>query len=450
MQLSLTHHVIRQKFVCLFSLALIVALWVLRCRGLILNIEPSSDSVMPGTTELEFYGFDIVNYYFYYCKDKFYDFPWVIRIAYMVIIVSVMVGACVFLFLFRFVYCEMRSKYRHRLLMRRFHDSICNVLYDANDLSEYEIDRILGLNGVSLKKRVMHDLLGVLIDIHFELGDNNINAHNRDIVYVLLGITQYINSSLVGRNYRNCIRILQTMRMLDVTVQPGLMVRLVNSRHHSLRSLARVCYFMSNNSNPYELLNKDYLNEQFTPWDAINLHECMRLCKKRGRLMPSYMAILNELKEPLVKPYIIYGAGYWGTDDEVKHMAGFFDKDDARCRNAAYTVMGWRKCLSEEKTMMDRYWVENENSRSLIVRDVFEMHSGRAVDFYMEAYNKTASNDTKLQILYALKYYNKESAKVFNELQSKALPEQSILFKHVQNPLIVKQLTEKANERVLV
>jgi hypothetical protein len=92
------------------------------------------------------------------------------------------------------------------------------VLYDANDLSEYEIDRILGLNGVSLKKRVMHDLLGVLIDIHFELGDNNINAHNRDIVYVLLGITQYINSSLVGRNYRNCIRILQTMCMLDVTV----------------------------------------------------------------------------------------------------------------------------------------------------------------------------------------------------------------------------------------
>ena len=76
---------------------------------------------------------------------------------------------------------QMRSKYRHRLLMRRFHDSICNVLYDANDLSEYEIDRILGLNGVSLKKRVMHDLLGVLIDIHFELGDNNINAHNRDI-----------------------------------------------------------------------------------------------------------------------------------------------------------------------------------------------------------------------------------------------------------------------------
>ena len=114
---------------------------------------------MPGTTELEFYGFDIVNYYFYYCKDKFYDFPWVIRIAYMVIIVSVMVGACVFLFLFRFVYCEMRSKYRHRLLMRRFHDSICNVLYDANDLSEYEIDRILGLNGVSLKKSLMHDLL---------------------------------------------------------------------------------------------------------------------------------------------------------------------------------------------------------------------------------------------------------------------------------------------------
>lgn len=162
------------------------------------------------------------------------------------------------------------------------------------------------------------------------------------------------------------------------------------------------------------------------------------------------MAILNELKEPLVKPYMIYGAGYWGTDDEVKQMAGFFDKDDASCRNAAYTVMGWRKCLSEEKTMMDRYWVENENSRSLIVRDVFEMHSGRAVDFYMEAYNKTASNDTKLQILYALKHYNKESAKVFNELQSKALPEQSILFKHVQNPLIVKQLTEKANERVLV
>ena len=30
------------------------------------------------------------------------------------------------------------------------------------------------------------------------------------------------------------------------------------------------------------------------------------------------------------------------------------------------------------------------------------------------------------------------------------VPEQSILFKHVQNPLIVKQLTEKANERVLV
>ena len=89
MQLSLTHHVIRQKFVCLFFLALIVALWVLRCRGLILNIEPSSDSVMPGTTELDFYGFDIVNYYFYYYKDKFYDFPWVIRIAYMVIIVSV-------------------------------------------------------------------------------------------------------------------------------------------------------------------------------------------------------------------------------------------------------------------------------------------------------------------------------------------------------------------------
>ena len=451
MVLSLTHHKINHKTIWLLLLTLIVVTWVYRrnLSSYSFSVNYSADYMMPGVTVLDFRGMDIIEYYLFYFKDRFYDYPWVIRTAFTVILASVLVGVCILLFLFRFVFREIMSKHRHRVLLHKFHDGICKVLSDSSELSELEIDNILGLHGVQLKKCMLRDLVDVLIGIHFELGDN-INTHNRDIVFNLLGVDQHISRTLLLGSYKDCMRLLQSMRLLEVNVQPGLMIRLVNSRFHPLRSLARICYFMSNRSNPYELLDKDYLNRSFTPWDALNLHECMRVCKKQGRLMPSYMALLNELKDPLVKPYLIYGAGFWGTDDEVRHMSDFFSKEDTRCRNAAYSIMGWRKCLSEESAIMKRYWVENENSRSLIVRDVFEMRSGRAVDFYKEAYNKTASYDTKLQILYALRYYNEESVKVFQELKRKALPEQSILFEHVQNPLIINQLKEISNERVFV
>lgn len=451
MHKTLTTKIIRLRnlFILLllaFAVYAVLKMWILPADP---DSEFSAGYVAPGTLTRDFGVIELVEYYVFMLQDRFQGYPWVIRLAFIIIVISLTMALYVFLFLLRFVFKQIRNRQIRNKLYDTYYYPLKGIITESGNLEQAEIEDRLSYDGKPLKRGYIKNLLTMLLKLQDEV-KQNLNTHNRDIAYRLLGVDQYVVDVLGSNDHKESVRVLQTMRILGVNIPPSLMARLVNSHHHNLRSAARIYYIMSNNSNPYELLDNDYLNKQFTPWDALNLHATMNTCKMLGRGMPPYLALLKDLKTPLMTAYMIYGVGFWGSDKEVKEMSRYFNSDDRECREAAYSVMGLRKCVSEESEMMERYWSENEKTRQLIIQFIFKMHTGNAVDFYRKAYEETASEVTKLHALYALSHYSDESKEVFKELQQQARPEKQILFQHVQDKLIEKQWKEGTNERVFV
>lgn len=409
------------------------------------STDVSEQQVMYGGAELsplteayQLWGWNVPRYYYYLFVHLFAGYPWVVRVAYMVIIFCCIAFLVLMTVMMIDFYIRRRNRKRLKEIREKYLEKLKGVCYaEVENLPTEEIKRRLDYKERKWKDWEMRLWSSVFIEASTFTNTQDPNLTNIQRAMRLVGFTDYVERQLLHGKHAVKLQMIQAVRLTNMQLPNGLVTRLVNDKDDELRKASRLYYMCTSVDDPYVFFEEENkLGVLFSQWDMMELHEIFRKVREGGRPTPLFVPILQRVENPSIKAFMMKEIAYWGTDQEMRYLMDFFEAPNFIYRQAAFVSMGIRKFSEAEKAMEKVFYKQTEAVRRTILNSILSINSGRSVTFFRDTYKSGVSQFTKRTALRCLYLYGARGRSMFEMLKATAPASDAILFKHVESPII--------------
>ena len=392
----------------------------------------------PLTEAYQLWGWNVPRYYYYLFVHLFAGYPWVVRVAYMVIIFCCIAFSVLMCVMVADFYLRRRNKKKLEEIRKKYLEKLKGVCYaEVENLPTEEISRRLDYKHRKWKDWEMRQWAAVFIEASTFTNTQNPNLTNIQRAMRLVGFTDYVERQLLHGKQSVKLQMIHTVRLTNMQLPNGLVTRLVNDKDEQLRKASRLYYMCTSVDDPYVFFEEENkLGVLFSQWDMMELHEIFRKVNEGGRPAPLFVPILQRVENPGIVAFMMKEIAYWGTDQEMRYLMGFFESPNFQHRNAAFESMGIRRFAESEKSMIRVFHMQTEVMRRTILNSILAIHSGRSVNFLRDTYQSGVSQFTKRTALRCLWLYGPRGRGMFESLKASAPAADEILFRHVESPII--------------
>ena len=427
----------------------IIFLIVVAALGFLLvafgDTVPDDTAVIYGGAELspltqayQLWGWNIPRYYYYLFVHLFAGYPWVVRVAYGVIIFCCIAFMVLTVAMTVDVYIRWRNRKKFDEIKEKYLEKLKSVCYaEVENLPTEEIKRRMDYKERKWKDWEMRQWANVFIEASRFTNTQNPNLTNIQRAMRMVGFTDYVEAQLMHGKRTVKLKMIQTVRLTNMQLPNSTVTRLVNEKDDKLRMAARLYYMCTSKDDPYLFFEEETKKGmRFSLWDMMELHEIFHRVKEGGGRPPLFVPILQRVVNPKILSFMIEETGYWGTDQEMRYIMDFFESDDFNYRRSAFRAMGIHRFAEAEKSMERSFHKQNENLRREILNSLLVINSGRAITFFRDTYNSSISSFTRRTALRCLWMSGASGRAVFDSLQANAKENEKILFQHVESPII--------------
>lgn len=260
----------------------------------------------------------------------------------------------------------------------------------------------------------------------------------------LLGLNEFMENRLIYGADKEKLRVIQAARLLGMQLPDSVMASIVNNRDVRLHKAARFYYMLINRDDPYLYFENEKMNDTFTVWDRLELHQLFKDCHDAGKRLPSFIPLIRQLSNPEIATFFIRETAYWGSDIEVGYLVEYFDAPHQSFRKAAFEGMGLRRYVAAEEPMKACFFNQSEPMRRIILESLLAIGSGKSVDFMREVFYASASRFTKRTALRCLWRYNDEGRACVREMKARATADERLLFEQIDNDILIQQPEQPA------
>lgn len=381
-------------------------------------------------------GVDLINFYIDSLNSRYAEHPWVIRVSDFIIFFSLLLIFLFIVLIMVHMYKEYRFKKYYLTIYQTYYQKLKEVCSLEQTLTRNQMKEMLHHYSISrLSDWQINGWMKLLMSVRLECKESY-RASNMFEAIHSMDMTAYITQTLEGRSSHKQIHLLQFLIVLKVFISNSQLLRLKSSKDRSLRRLTYIYCMMTNVDDPYTELIYSSNVEHLTLWDRMELHAFFGFLKEEQRRMPSFRAILENNQYTAVDPFFIREAAYWGDDEDMNHVVTYFQSPLVRCKEAAFYSVAIRRFIGAEEEVMRLYEHQPEVLRRIMLLSLLAMHSGKATQFFIDAYKHAASEQTKRVVLFCLKNYIREDESPFYALKYEAKEDELFNFEHVENQLI--------------
>ena len=392
----------------------------------------------PLTQAYQLWGWNVPRYYYYLFVHLFAGYPWVVRVAYAIIILCCIGFLVLVVVMTVDVIIRRRDRKKYEKIRNKYLEKLKNVCYaEVENLPTEEISRRIDYKPRRWKDWEMRLWANVFIEVSRFTNTQNPNLTNIQRAMRLVGFTDYVEHQLANGSRLSKLQMIHTVRLTNMQLPNSLVARLVNDKDEQLRRASRLYYMCTSKDDPYVFFEEESkLGITFSQWDMMELHEIFRLVHEGGRPAPLFVPILQRVGNHGVIAFMIQEIAYWGSDQEMRYVMDYFESDDFLLRCAAFKCMGVRRFAESEKAMERVFYKQTEANRRVILHSLLSINSGRAVSFYRDTYHGASSGFTRRTALRCLWLSGTKGRTAFYTLKAEAAPDDRILFEHVESPII--------------
>lgn len=401
-------------------------------------VEYAGAELSPFSEIYQLWGWNVVRYYYFLYVHLFADYPWVVRIAYGVIIICCLAFILLGIAMMVDVYIRWRNWKKLVEIEKLYLEKLKSVCYaDVENLSTDEIMRRMEYKPRKWKDWEMRQWANVFIEASRFTNTQNPNLTNIQRAMRMVGLTDYVEAQLMHGKRTVKLKMIQTVRLTNMQLPNSTITRLVNDKDDELRKASRLYYMCTSKDDPYVFFEEESkLGLHFSMWDMMELHEIFRKVDEGGLRAPLFVPILQRVANPGIVAFMLQEIAYWGTDQEMRYVMEYFESPNFTHRAAAFTSMGIRRFAESEKSMQRVFHKQTEAHRRLILNALLAIGSGRSVPFFRDTYNSSTSSFTRRTALRCLWMSGAKGKAVFEGLKQKADDADRILFQHVESPII--------------
>lgn len=401
--------------------------------------DAESDSeVSPLSDQYELWGWNVPLYYYYLYKHLFAGYPWVVRVAYGVVIVCCIGFFFLVLTMSVDIYLRHRNHKKYEELRKKYLQKLIDVcLARVENLPTDEISRRIDYQPKKWKKWELRQWAYIFIEVSTHTNTLNPNLTNIQRAMRLVGVNDYVEKLLAESKQSNKVRVIQTVRLTNMELPNSSMAHLLNHKNVRLRRAARLYYMGNSQIDPFTFFEQtDMSRAVFTTWDKMELHEIFDKIHDAGKPVPSFLPLLQKIEQEEWVTFFIQEVAYWGKDADMDFLIQYFNSPHFLYREASFRSMGIRKYRAGEEGMKKAYHKQTEQLKRTILNAVLAMQSGKSTPFYTEAYEKATSDFTRRTALRCLWLSGAKGRTAFLRLKAQTRPEDHILFEHVESPII--------------
>lgn len=398
-------------------------------------------------TEVEFYDWDIVRYYYYFFIVRFSDYPFVVKMAFTIVLLSGMgITVIITAWAIKLIKRRKERRYKKRIL-KNCDEDLTRILLTKEKIATENVEVII--QRVEDKDKTLSRWkAAVWVDYLLDLKSKdpasssdhqytNIQTGNviRQI-FTILNLDSYIEYVVHFKGINKRIYILNAAKLLQIEIPESLLSQMLNHKHQNLRKEARLSFMHSSTHNTYRYLEEGR-NIKYTPAIGIELHELFKQHKLQNLEMPAFNAMIEKQSDKMMKAFLILENAYWGSFDKDS-IISLINSPYPECRYAAIVATGILKNKELENALVNAYKNQSEYIKCEILKALYKIKSGLRVGFFLLAYEHALSDMSRETALACLWNYNADSKELFAQLEECATEEEMKILQHVKHPLIEK------------
>lgn len=387
---------------------------------------------------VEFAGWEIVKYYFYLCQNWFSGYSWQVVTAYNITVCSSITLVVMFCMFWMRVYRQQKLNKKAQKIREDYQDKVRMILGSADVYNQQEMLDILERTEEEVRSNDPKLYAQMLEKARMEMYEI-VYLPNMQTLAAVLGVSEYFEQQLLLR--RNVFYSLQILLLLQITVSEGRLANYVNHKNKEIRMMARLCYICCSSNEPYRYLKEDLDVEQaiFRP---MLLNYIFGWMKSQDRHMPNFLNLAERTKNETSAAYLVREIAYWGSEHEKAALKDLFLNERHQVRQAAIEVVAALHDVSAEENLKASYYFQPEHIRREILRAMLSMHTGKQLDFFLEAYEASTSRETREVALSCIYKYGNEGRRQFEIMRSQADEETRRLIDHVDSIDMLGQLQQ--------
>lgn len=363
--------------------------------------------------DIKFSGLDLISYYISIVQNYFADYSWQVRTAYGIVVGCIFVMIIVFCCFVNDILTRRKTKRITAQIEERYTDAFRNILGNLT-LTNTEMEEYLGATEQKMREVPAKYYVGLLAKVRMEMYEI-VYLPNLQHLTDLIGVREHFEHNLLKG--KDVFGTLQILLMFQLIISEGRLANYVNSNDTDIRMMARMCYILCSENEPYKYLLED-LDSPQSMIRPMLLHYIFGWMKEKERRMPSFLMTADRIKNEQMAAFLIREVAYWGNDDEKKLMSRYFMSERRECRSAAISVVGLIRAEDDEDRLIETYIQQPEDIRRDILRCVLGMKSGRQLDFLYNCYVESSSRETRELALSCIYNYSAEGRRKFEEIRS--------------------------------
>lgn len=367
---------------------------------------------------VEFYGFQVLEFYIQQFLLLFADYPWTIRLLYGLIIVCILTMLILFVLFIRKIQQFRRNRNAFYAARQRLHDGFYSILVSTDKPDGSSLERACGVSLreiLAYRPEILSRLISeICMELSRELGD----IPNADALSSLTGVKAYYEKNLATG--KNVLSTLENIADLHIPVNEGLLAVYLNHHNLSLRHMSRMCFILASTANPYLYL-RDELNDKLGLWHKMMLHRMFAWASANERQMPQFLVLAKELHNESSGAFLIQETAYWGSESEKAALHNIFLSPVFSHRKAALHAVAILRDANQEQAAIDSYEQQPETIRQEVIHTVYAINSGRHTDFFVWAFRHSTSKVTRELALTSLYSYGSDGRRTFELLRDECI-----------------------------
>src|SRR5690625_548783 len=271
----------------------------------------------------------VFKYYYYYYSSLFAGYPFVIKIAVLIIFLLLFFTV---MSLFRFFFIrhnQLLEKKRKAKVDDLYREKLITLLYFSFkevSVTELKEDKELVEPKKGWQKRMLTDLILVLkADKSFEMDGGIFQNKNYYNLLTYTKLFEYWVSEMSSTNSNKAIRALRMANEIGEGIQGSVFSRAVYHRKGYLRKFARMTYTRFDSHEPYKFLEQDF-DDQFNEFDKKRLHYTLNEMNKEHPI-PLLTKWISQTTKKNYKCFLIKEMGFFRQYEGIPYLINLFESE---------------------------------------------------------------------------------------------------------------------------
>lgn len=371
---------------------------------------------MSGPTAI-FHGWQVIEYVRYLVNAYVQQFPWQVKISFILIGWSTVTIVALFVMLMHKGYKRTRAEKRYKQCCRKFEAPFRTILNDTDKLPQEVMEYICHADMSQMRQTDAPSLTRLIVSLRMEMS-RQVYVPNLQRLCRMCGVQAYLENNLV--KHHDVERTLQILITLPVRVDEGVLAAYTENKDRRIRELSRAYFGFCSKTEPFSMVTKD-VNEPFNLWYPTLFHRLCEWHNAKGHPLPHFSSLINQSHNEAKKALFISEVPYWGTEEEKRSLRQFLTSTSKLCCSAAIHALSLIGDAESEAELIKNYGGLFPQAKRETLRAVAKINTGKQVEFFRQAYLHSTSHKTRAVALSCLFHYSEEGRRVFNELSRSGL-----------------------------